>query len=162
MKKLGKDIQILRDGPICLYFKNTILDEDLNWFSNNDFEVIDMNTQSWNRKNAHKYLKTALNFPDYYGENLDAFNDSLGDMYNERFKGLILIFRQYDNFVSEDQEFAEGILDVIARNSREWLLIGQKLITLVQSNNPNLYFPKLGGISPNWNAAEWLNENRKL
>ena len=29
---------------------------------------------------AHKYLRTALNFPDYYGENLDALHDCLTEL----------------------------------------------------------------------------------
>ena len=160
-ENLGKDIDILKDGPICKYFKNGVLDEDLNWFHNNNFEIIEMNCRNWNRKNAHQNLKTALNFPDYYGENLNAFADCLGDMYNKRYSGLILVFRRYDNFVEEDGKFAEAILDSIARESRVWLLTGQKLIGLIQSDNPDLDFPELGGIRPSWNGIEWLNENRK-
>ena len=160
-EKTARDIEILRNGPICKYFKNSILDEDLIWFSNSNFEIIEMYCQNWSRKNAHEKLKLALNFPDYYGENLDAFADCLSDMYNKRYRGLILVFRRYDHFVEEDGKFAEAILDIIARESRAWLLSGQKLIGLVQSDNPDLNFPKLGGTSPDWNAAEWLNEYRK-
>ncbi len=160
-KKIEKDIGILKNGPICKYFKNGILDEDLNWFNNNNFEIIEMNCRSWNRKNAHQNLKVALSFPDYYGENLNAFADCLSDMYNEKYKGLILVFRLYDNFVEEDGKFAEAILDIIARESRVWLLKGQKLIGLIQSDNPDLDFPELGGTSPSWNGEEWFNADRK-
>ncbi|GGD15551.1 barstar family protein [Flavobacterium orientale] len=159
--KIEKDIEILRHGPICKYFKNGILDEDLIWFSNNNFEIIEMNCRNWNSKNAHQHLKVALNFPDYYGENLNAFADCLTDMYNKRYKGLILVFRRYDHFVEEDGKFAEAILDIITGESRVWLLSGQKLIGLVQSDNPDLDFSNLGGISPSWNGSEWLNKNRK-
>ena len=31
-------------------------------------------------KTAHPYLKEMLDFPDYYGENLDALEDCLTDM----------------------------------------------------------------------------------
>ncbi|MFC5283768.1 barstar family protein [Pedobacter alpinus] len=156
-----KDIEILKDGPICKYFKNAILDEDLNWFNSNNFEIIEMNCRNWNRKNAHNNLKVGLNFPDYYGENLNAFADCLTDMYNKNYRGLVLVFRRYDNFVEEDVKFAEAILDIIARESRVWLLTGQKLIGLLQSDNPDLDFPELGGTSPSWNSNEWFNENRK-
>lgn len=33
-----------------------------------------------NRKEAHAYLKEKLNFPDYYGNNLDALYDCLTDL----------------------------------------------------------------------------------
>lgn len=160
-ENIEKDIEILKSGPICKYFKNGILDEDLNWFNNNNFEIIEMNCRNWNHKNVHQKLKDALSFPDYYGENLNAFEDCLTDMYNKTYRGLILVFRRYDSFVEEDGKFAEAILDIIARQSRVWLLTGQKLIGLIQSDNPDLDFPELGGTSPSWNGIEWLNENRK-
>ncbi|WP_296889617.1 barstar family protein [uncultured Methanobrevibacter sp.] len=34
-------------------------------------------------KEGHKYLKEALEFPDYYGENLDALYDCLCEMGGE-------------------------------------------------------------------------------
>ena len=159
--KLQKDIEILKDGPIRKYFKNRVLDEDLSWFNNNNFEIIEMNCRNWNNKNAHKKLKDALNFPDYYGENLNAFADCLTDIYNNRYRGLVLVFRRYDDFVEESRVFAEGILDAIAKESRVGLVLGRKLIVLIQSNDPYLDFPELGGTSPSWNETEWLNENRK-
>lgn len=32
------------------------------------------------RDQAHRYLRQSLNLPDYYGENLDALYDCLGDI----------------------------------------------------------------------------------
>lgn len=32
------------------------------------------------KKQAHKYLREALNFPDYYGCNLDALHDCLTEL----------------------------------------------------------------------------------
>lgn len=32
------------------------------------------------KEEAHKYLRSALNFPDYYGENLDALHDCLTEL----------------------------------------------------------------------------------
>ena len=161
MKNNQRDIEILKDGPICMYHNNGTLNEDFSWFSDHSFEVFDMNCQTWTKNNFHKKIKEALFFPEYYGENLDAFDDCLGDMFNSKFRGLVLIFRNFDNLVEEHRPTSEGVLDSISRTSREWLLEGHKLICLIQSNDPDLHFPELGGLRPTWNRAEWLDANRR-
>lgn len=157
---MTKDLEILRIGPVCKYYKNSILDGDVNWFIENRFDVYDLNVKNWNKNNMHKEIKSNLNFPDYYAENLSAFNDCLGDMMNLRYKGVVIVLRGFDEFSNNARTLAEAIIDIIAQASRVWLLQGQKLIALVQSNDPNLELPKLGGMKPNWNSAEWLNDDR--
>jgi RNAse (barnase) inhibitor barstar len=156
----GKDIEILKNGPICKYFKTNVLNEDLIWFQNNKFEIIDMNLSNWTKHNFHKKLKESLHFPDYYGENLDAFNDCLLDMIDTNFKGLILVFRNFDDFYKEDRQKSEAILDIISKQSRNWLLYGKKLIVLLHSKDSELDFPEFGGTSPHWNSSEWFNSDR--
>lgn len=160
MNNHNRDIEILRNGPICIYHNNGILNEDFNWFNDHNYEVFDMNCRTWTKNNSHKKIKEALFFPDYYGENLDAFDDCLGDMLNNKYRGLILVFRNFDNFVEQHRTTSKGILDSIARTSREWLIEGHKLICLIQSNDPNLHFPELGGLIPTWNNQEWFDADR--
>jgi RNAse (barnase) inhibitor barstar len=155
-----RDIEILTQGPVSMYFKNGILDEDAQWFLDNRFQVIDINTVSWTKKNAHRKVKLALNFPDYYGENINAFDDCLSDMKDKRYRGLVIIFRNFDSFLNEDKILATQILDSISCMSRVWLISDYKLISLIQSIDPDLVLPKLGGIVPSWNGGEWLDANR--
>ena len=50
-------------------------------------------SQMTTRESAHEHLAKQLRFPDYYGKNLDALNDVLGEMgsgwniifYNSKF-----------------------------------------------------------------------------
>ncbi|MFI8943197.1 barstar family protein [Streptomyces syringium] len=53
----------------------------------------------------HRAIAAALHFPDYYGHNLDALNDCLGDVacfgpYDDEPErtGLALSFANYDRF----------------------------------------------------------------
>ena len=56
----GKDIEILKNGPICKYLKSNVLNEELIWFQNNKFEIIDINLSNWTKHNFHKKLKESL------------------------------------------------------------------------------------------------------
>lgn len=157
---MTKDIEILRDGPICMYYKNSILDEDVNWFYENRFEVYDINVKDWNRKNYQDNLKKAFDMPDYYGGNSNAFEECLNEKIYSRYQGLVIVLRRIDEFLNNDSNSSINMLDIIARESRFWLIEGKKLITLIQSNEPFLELPKLGGIEPVWNAQEWMNDSR--
>ena len=50
---------------------------------------------------------------------------------------------------------AEAVLDILSRASHCFLLNGKRLLMLVQSDDPRLSFPKLGGRLPQWNRGEW-------
>ena len=50
----------------------------------------------------------------------------------------------------------------MAGESRLMLLTGKRLVTLVQSEAPDVRFDGLGAISAQWNRREWLNKDRGL
>lgn len=58
------------------------------------------------KEEAHKIIKEALNFPDYYGANLDALNDALSEL--EEGSSIVI-------YVDEDMsEDLEKIISVFA------------------------------------------------
>lgn len=66
-------------------------------------------------KEGHEYLKTALNFPDYYGENLDALYDCLSVFNGEiHIKNIACvnecILDTFDD-AARDNEFMKVIID---------------------------------------------------
>jgi hypothetical protein len=76
---------------------------------------------------------------------------------------------KFDAFVSgigstsmrSNENVAEIVLDILAGSSRFLLLNGGRLVTLVQTNDPNLRIGKLGGATPQWNRREWLDAKRR-
>jgi RNAse (barnase) inhibitor barstar len=155
------DWLMVRNGPIIKYFSSSVLEEDIKKLENMRYNIIDLSTSNWTIKNAHIQIKDGFGFPDYYGGNRNAFEDCLNDMFNKKYKGLVIVFRNFDNFYSQNKDFSESILDGIMSVSWIWLLAGQKLITLIQSDNPNLEIRKIGGFEPSWNSQEWLNSSRE-
>jgi RNAse (barnase) inhibitor barstar len=153
------DWQILQNGWTSLYWQEYILNNDLDWFKKEKYNIIDFNCTKWTDTNQiHKDLKKQLDFPDYYGENLSALNDCLSDVeINE--PGLVTVFRHF-HIVHKD--VAHSLLDIFARNSRLHNLFGKRLLTLVQVDNPNYQIDPIGSSSVVWNGAEWLDSKRVL
>jgi len=153
------DWQILQNGWASLYCQQNILNKDLDWLKNEKYNIVDLDCTKWTDTNQiHKHLKKQLDFPDYYGENLNALNDCLSDLeINE--PGLVIVFR---HFQSVEKDIAHGLIDIFARNSRLHNLFGKRLLTLVQVDNPSYQIDPVGSSPVLWNGAEWLNSKRIL
>lgn len=154
------DEEILRDGAVNMYHDPNILEEDIKNLESFNYKIIDISVSDWTSITLHSNLEHNLDFPDYYGKNLDAFADCLDNMYDKRYSGLIIIFRNFDNLIEQDKSESLGLLDVIASISRQWMISGQRLICLIQSDNPDLEIEKIGGYNPTWNSAEWFDNKR--
>jgi hypothetical protein len=73
----------------------------------------------------------------------------------------VIVFRHFDKLAKKEKDFCTALLDIIARQSRQLMLTGQRLIGLLQSDDPNISFDKLGGEEPTWNGHEWYTANRQ-
>jgi RNAse (barnase) inhibitor barstar len=153
------DWKILQDGWANLYWKSKILENDLDWFRKENFDVKDFDCSNWNQaKNIHYALKQQLHFPDYYGENLNALNDCLSDLQIDEY-GFVVCFRHFDVV---DKDIAHGLLDVFAKNARLHLLFGKKVLMLIQVDDPKYQIDPIGACTVSWNSSEWLNRTRGL
>ena len=165
-----RDWAILRDGGVALYWRPEALKADLNWLELNDYEIVEFDAGSWSsEEQMHDALRSRLSFPYYYGKNLDALNDCMGsDLAVPEHGGLALVFNHYDQFANVDtgsdsnrKGLAEVVLHILARAVRYHLLFGRRLLILVQSDDPQIRFTDLAGVSANWNPREWLNKSRE-
>jgi Barstar (barnase inhibitor) len=139
------------------------LEEDVAWLQGHGYRVDSFDASTWSTETQmHEDLGEALGFPDYYGNNLNAFNDCLSDLEIGDTGGHALVFRRYDVFAQNLPSVALPVLDIIAEQSRRFLLFGARLIALVQSDDPAISFPPVGATAVHWNRREWLNNNRGL
>lgn len=152
------DWLILQNGWVSLYWKKEVLEKDLQWFGIEKYSIIKFDCRTWSDKNEmHKQLKGKLNFPDYYGENLDALNDCLSDLeINDT--GLIVVFQSLDSI---EKNTISNLLDIFTINARRQLLFGNRLIILCQVDNPRFEIDPVGSTPVMWNGAEWLNSKRE-
>jgi hypothetical protein len=59
-------------------------------------------------------------------------------------------------------DVAFKLVDLIAGASRYHMLMGRRLILLIQSNDPGLRIEGLAAVNAGWNQREWLNKDRGL
>lgn len=157
--KTNVAFSILSNGAIAMY-QYALADRDLKWLKENAYHVFDFDTQHWKQNKAHAEFKHTMGFPHYYGKDLNAFNDCPGDMYDKDCKGVVLSFRHFDVFSNNEKLFCHHLLDLIALMSRKWLLTGQHLIGIIQSDKPYVFYDKVGGDQSYWNANEWSDKLR--
>lgn len=153
--------KLLTDGSVKLFHKNGVLNQFISGISNEGFDIYNFDCSEWGAKNYHTDLAATLDFPDHYGKNLDAFNDCLSDVVPKN-SGIVLVFKNYDSFAEKNADDAYQILDIIQINAWRFLIEDIKLLAFIQSNDPNIDFPDLGGLSAEWNDEEWFNKNRGL
>ena len=153
------DFQILQNGWISTYWQPAILNNDLQWFNNNHFRVVDFDCANWKDEAImHDEIKVKLDFPAYYGSNLNALNDCLCDIEIPN-EGLVVVFK---NFQHVAKQYAHDLLDIFANKARLHMLFGRKLLTLIQVDDPNFEIPAVGACPVSWNRKERLNSKRGM
>lgn len=139
------DYQILRHGPVALYFQASKLAEEVAWFQKHGYRIYPFDCRSWKSESAfHNNVRHALDFPNYYSDNLDAFNDCLSALPVPEKGGAVLKFHNFEVFAQRFPDVSHIILDAIAKNSRGFLLTGRRLLALVHSNDMKLTIEPVG------------------
>lgn len=151
------DWRLLQHGPVSLYSRRAILDEDVAWLAAHDYAIDRIDCAAWTTSAAlHAALASAFAFPDHYGEELDAFTDGLSTLAIPDAGGRVIVLDRFDVPARQLTGLATGVLDVIAVQARQHLLFGRRLLALVQTDVAELAFPPVGGTRVAWNPREWL------
>ena len=155
------DWELLQNGAVTLYFQRRTLDGDVAWLRAHGYRVEEFDCAGWaDQQDMHRALAQSLSFPDHYGMNLDAMNDSIAQVDVSVEGGLALVFLRFDELASEDRRTAQAVLDILADNARRLLLFGRRLLVLVQSDDPRIAFQPVGASPVLWNRKEWLDKSR--
>jgi hypothetical protein len=155
------DWKLLERGAVALYHKSGVLSADLGWLRQHGYRVHELNAGAWNTPEAfHADVQRALAFPPYYAKNLASWIDCLPEIDVPDEGGLALVFRRYDAFAKAQPQLAQTILDSLESTSRRFLLTGRRLLALVQSDDPRIWFERVGAMPVTWNPREWLDADR--
>lgn len=156
------DWTILINGSMSLYCNENILLKDMDWLKNNQYKVIILDfSEISSVEEFHVKIKKACEFPDYYGENMSALSDCLlHDLEIPYEGGYALALKNFDLFYMKDKEMAHDILERLSEASRQRMLTGERLITLLQSSNPKFVPDTIGAYKISWNRHEFVEAHR--
>lgn len=161
------DRRLLQDPYITLFQQPAVLDDALRRLRDSGYDVRTTDASQWtDQQGMHRALALLLDFPSYYGNNLDALNDCLSDVAGGAYgvdsgaAGLVLVLRHYDAFAVTHGDAALAVLDIFAVTARAAALHGRPMLCLVQSDDPDLELPPVGARAVPWNGAEWLRDRR--
>lgn len=159
--------RLLMNTPVTLFWRHEVLATVLEELSSRGYQIVTLNASLWSTDaDLHQSVATALDFPGYYGRNLSALDDCLGDVAERRYgwlpgaSGLVLVLTGYDKFSRTSPRTAQILLDTVASQSRSASLFGGRLICLVQSDDPAISFSPLGAVPALWNEHEAPDSRR--
>jgi barstar (barnase inhibitor) len=162
------DYQLMANTFVTLFWRLSLFDEAVGWMADHGYTIVRLDARRWfTEADMHRDVASALDFPDYYGHNLDALNDCLRDVVDYRYgtteeaTGLLLAFTGYHAFAQAHRRCAGDVLDIIAIRSRSAALIGHRMLCLAQSDDPQIAFEPVGATPVMWNHAEWLDARRR-
>jgi RNAse (barnase) inhibitor barstar len=157
------DWRLLERGAVALYYKSSVLSQDLAWFRHHGYVIHELNAASWTSPaDFHADVQRVLSFPQYYAKNLASWVECVAEIAVPDETGLALVFRRYDAFAKSQPQLAQTILDSLEMTSRRFLLTGRRLLALVQSDDPRIRFERVGAMPVTWNPREWLDSDRGL
>ncbi|MFE4950510.1 barstar family protein [Leifsonia sp. NPDC056665] len=158
---------LVQDGFVSKFLSRNVLDDAIWTLQAAGYRIVRLDAGSWADESAmHQSFSTALQFPGYYGRNLDALVDCLGDVaeldygWAESETGLVVVIDNFDHFRSAMPEVAVTVLDIISGAALRGALLGNRVLCLIRSDDPWLEIGAIGGYSPRWNPREWRNADR--
>ena len=156
------DWRLLQNSLVTLYFSRAILDADVSWLDEHGYRVRTLRGGYDSADALLIALADLLAFPEYFGRNLDGFNDCLSDVEIPEEGGLVLVLHEFHLCAQKFRPVAQAILNICATNARRFLLTGRRFIVLVHSSDPRIAFEPVGATPVMWNPQEWLNAKRGI
>jgi len=157
------DLQLLQSSAVTLYHKASVLAQDVACLQQFGYRVYTLDAATWKSvADFHAEAKRQFAFPDYYASNLASWIDCLAELDVPANGGVVIQLRHFDAFTKVEPQFAHTLLDSIESTSRRFLLFGQRLLALLQSDDPRIRFERIGAVPVNWNPREWLDADRGL
>src|SRR5262249_43533993 len=90
---------MLHLGPIALYCRKEILEDEVQKLVAEVFDVRRLDASRWGvGGDAHEDMKRVLQLPSYYGRNLNALDECIHEVTIPDEGGMAIVLSEYDDF----------------------------------------------------------------
>lgn len=134
------DWQLLQNSSVHRYRSDGEMERTVTGLAGLGYAIHHLDAGNWRHEDEmHAALAAELQFPRYYGRNLDALNDVFMDIAEYRYgsdpstTGTVLALAGYGQFALSNTELAYALLGIFARNARRGLLVGHPMLCLISA-----------------------------
>lgn len=156
---------LFQNGGVVLFHELACLDAATTQLRSSGYQLhlIDCNTTG-TLETTLSAIVDSLMIPRFAKINLDGFNDFIADIDFGNLKGVVIELLRIERLLTSSGSNATKMLDILAAHHRSHLLMGNRFLTVVQSNDPRIdeKIGVVGGYRPMWNPGECMNRDRRL
>jgi hypothetical protein len=134
------DWQLLQNSSVHRYRRDDEMERTAEGLAGLGYAIHRLDASHWRHEDAmHTALAAELEFPRYYGRNLDALNDVFTDIAEYDYgsdpntTGTVLVLAGYESFTRHNPELARSLLEIFARGARHGLLVGHPMLCLISA-----------------------------
>ena len=155
---------LFQNGAVTLFLSRELWDQTLTLLQAHSYRTIFADCSISDEPTLLLSIVDSLNIPRFAQINLDGFNDFMSQIDFGDDTGIVICLDKYDHFYARFPKTAQAILDILADAHRHEILVGNRLATVVQSDNATLdrSIGAIGGFMPQWNTSEWMHRDRGL
>lgn len=162
------DFGLARHGGLAKYLNVDVLTDSERALQELGYVLVRMDAKGWGRERVlHQDFASALSFPAWYGQNLDALDDCLSDVaaggygWDVTRTGLAVTVHGVGPFARKHAALACSVVDALARTSREAMLYGHRILWLLHVDDPSFCLPPVNAVEVPWNDCEWMDARRR-
>src|ERR1700753_4040433 len=119
------DFRLVQNTFVTLYCRASVLAKTVGWLRSHGDEIAEFDAGAWtSAARMLDDLAERLQFPAYFGRNLDALNDCMWEVAYHEYgwaadaTGLVIVLTAFDAFTAVDRRTAQIMLNIIADQAR--------------------------------------------
>ncbi|HEY8573242.1 hypothetical protein [Phenylobacterium sp.] len=158
------DWPLMRDGGVALYWRPAIFDAAKAELAALGYKLVEVSCRSMSK--LCEDFSAGVGWRDVFGAwaswegNLNQLDDLLYSWPDDWPGDRAICLSAFHTIVELEPDWSRGFVGALARGSWSQAIQGQRLITLIHTDDADFAWDGLGGVSTSWNWREWFTANR--